>query len=119
MDKDPIFEERRRCPRYKINIPAKILLEYRNIPCTIINISEIGLGILTPEKLEISSEFNIEIDCSNYLNETSAILLKTIVVWTTTEKSGDMFRAGLSVMDSLEKDALLLRKVIKEIQKGT
>ncbi|MBN1522023.1 MAG: PilZ domain-containing protein [Candidatus Aureabacteria bacterium] len=115
-ENDPFFEERRRLQRCDISLPAQILLRYKTIKGTVINISEIGIGILLHEKVDVSDEFDLDITFPLEPDGQKKIQVKVIVVWIENESREGLFRAGLSIIDSSEENTSILRELVKKIQ---
>ena len=111
------FEERRKYPRYDVAYPAIVDLKTKKLEGMVINISELGLGVKFPQKLDLYDEIDIKIECiagDKYIRE---IEVKAIVIWVEKEGQGGVFRAGLSIIDSSEEDLGLLRELIQELRK--
>ncbi len=85
------------------------------IKATVINISEIGIGIKLPIKLSVGEDLDIIIHCPCKENEIIDIKLKTIVVWLENECREGMFRTGIEIIDASEKNLNILRKHIQEM----
>ena len=113
--KEPVFEERRRQPRFEVNYQATATYGRNAMKATIINISEIGIGIKLPVKLNVGEDLDVIIHCPCKENEIIDIKIKTIVVWLENECREGMFRTGIEIIDASEKNLSILRKHIQSL----
>lgn len=111
--------ERRRYPRFSIDLP----IEYYRLPSSekrqarVSNISEGGIMIYVPEKLEIGQQLRVKIF---FLAEPNLTAMKVIgeVVWIDLcLEEGNEYRSGLKFIEVSADDLKRLKNFLHDLAK--
>lgn len=102
--------EKRISSRLKVHYLTDITLQNEIIYSTVIDISESGIGIMTPHKLYLDEVLSLRINCNMADNDRvhpgkKDIDLTAKVIWVSDVQEKNMYRTGLEIMD-ISKDSL-------------
>ncbi len=110
--------ERRRYPRFSVDLPAEYSFEDSslNYSAKIGNISEGGLLVYFPEKIDIGKKLKMRLFFS-YGTSLSEIEMLTEVVWHDIhlEKGWGDYRSGVKFIDISEENLDKLKNFIKSL----
>ena len=114
-NKDDSFVDRRRFPRYAVRYLTKVHLNGSMLCGTIVDISEGGVGVLLPEKLDEGVLLDIEISRVLVEEEVVETKFRARIVWISEMEIEKMYRAGLEITEIAEDDLERLRENIIEL----
>jgi hypothetical protein len=118
MPEYPEIRERRMYPRCRVDFVSEVYDGSEILFTTVVNLSEVGVGILLPKEFEEGSLFDLRIDyrlCESMLTkfERLNILIKAKLIWL--KNIDGEFRGGLEIVTIESADLEKLRMHIRDV----
>ena len=107
--------EKRHYLRFYVHYLADVYLNDEIIYATVIDISEGGVGIILPEKLNIGEVISLKITWRLNDDEKANISFKAKVIWIDGANVKKMYTGGLEIIDISDEDLEILREHIQEL----
>ena len=110
------FEDKRVCPRYEVSYKVSATLDGRELGSTIIDISEMGVGIMLSKNVSLGNMLEVDIEADND-GKKKIINLRAMVVWVGKKNEDGMYRTGLEIIRISADDYEILTKNIQRLSK--
>lgn len=108
------FVEKRRYCRFNVHYLTDVYFHDEILYATVIDISEGGIGIIFPQKLNIGEKINLKIkhklDDNNVRED---IQFTAQVMWIEKSNIKEMYAGGLEIVEISAENLELLRKQIR------
>ncbi|MCK5706553.1 MAG: PilZ domain-containing protein [Candidatus Aureabacteria bacterium] len=108
------FNEKRACPRYRVKYNATVSVNTRKVGTTIVDISEMGVGLMLSEKVNRGDMLDVNIDAGNEKCPKN-INLKAMVAWTGDQNQEGFVKVGLEIIKISVENYEILTKHIQEL----
>jgi c-di-GMP-binding flagellar brake protein YcgR len=109
--------ERRKYPRFKINLP----LDYSRMDAPVNqtgrarNISQGGLEIYFPEKMQVGDHLKLKLYFSSFESKLNTIEAQAVVVWIDLLSSDDEYRSGVRFVDISPEELTRIKAFLESL----
>lgn len=109
--------ERRRYPRFKINLPIDYYRVEARHSGRVLNASEGGLEIYFPEPIEIGEQLKLKLFFSSSESDLKTIEILAEVVWVDMLSGDQEYRSGVRFLDISPDDFARLKDFLGGLAK--